>query len=65
MLLVNKSSIFQNSGRLALDGLIRREYPGDWLRFLEIYTFAKLCQPSEIITLMPKPVTLFDSWCGY
>ncbi len=32
---------------LALDGLIRREYPGDWLQFIEIYTFAKLRQSSE------------------
>ena len=46
---------------LALDGLIRREYPGDWLRFLEIYTFAKLCPPGEIVALLPKPVTLFES----
>jgi uncharacterized protein with von Willebrand factor type A (vWA) domain len=46
---------------LALDGLIRREYPGDWLRFIEIYTFAKLRQPGELVTLMPKPVTIFDS----
>ena len=45
---------------LALDGLIRREYPGDWLRFIEVYTFAKLRQTGEVITLMPKPVTLFD-----
>ncbi len=27
---------------LALDGLIRREYPGDDLKFIEVYTFAKL-----------------------
>jgi len=45
---------------LALDGLIRSEYPGDWLRFIELYTFAKLRQVSEVITLMPKPVTLYD-----
>ena len=45
---------------LALDGLIRREYPGDWLRFIEVYTFAKLRQAGEVVTLMPKPVTLFD-----
>jgi len=45
---------------LALDGLIRSEYPGDWLRFIEVYTFAKLRQVSEVITLMPKPVTLYD-----
>ena len=27
---------------LALEGLIRREYPGDYLQFIEMYTFAKL-----------------------
>jgi uncharacterized protein with von Willebrand factor type A (vWA) domain len=45
---------------LALDGLIRGEYPGDYLQFIEMYTFAKHRAPSEIIDLMPKPVTLFD-----
>jgi len=45
---------------LALDGLIRREYPGDWLSFIEVYTFAKLRPAGEVVTLMPKPVTLFD-----
>ena len=43
---------------LALDGLIRREYPGDYLQFVEVYTFAKVRQPGEIVTLLPKPVTL-------
>ncbi len=46
---------------LALEGLIRTEYPGDWLRFIEIYSFAKLVEAGRIATLMPKPVTLFDS----
>ena len=45
---------------LALEGLIRREYPGDWLRFVEMYTFAKLVEPGRIVKLMPKPVTLYD-----
>jgi uncharacterized protein with von Willebrand factor type A (vWA) domain len=45
---------------LALDGLIRREYPGDWLQFIEIATFAKPRQPGEIVTLLPKPVTIID-----
>ena len=45
---------------LAMEGLIRREYPGDFLRFIEMYTFAKLRQPSEIVELMPKPVTIHD-----
>ncbi len=45
---------------LALDGLIRREYPGDYLQFVEMYTFAKPRPVGEIATLMPKPVTVFD-----
>jgi uncharacterized protein with von Willebrand factor type A (vWA) domain len=45
---------------LALDGLIRREYPGDFLQFIEVYTIAKPRHPSEIIKLMPKPVTIGD-----
>ncbi len=47
---------------LALQGLITREYPGDFLRFIEMYTFAKLRQPGEIIDLMPKPVTTNNPW---
>ncbi|HZZ73362.1 MAG TPA: hypothetical protein VFE24_14000 [Pirellulales bacterium] len=45
---------------LALEGLIRREYPGDFLQFLEMYTFAKPRPASEIASLLPKPVTIFD-----
>ena len=45
---------------LALDGLIRREYPGDYLQFIEMYTFAKPRPVGEIATLMPKPVTIYD-----
>jgi uncharacterized protein with von Willebrand factor type A (vWA) domain len=45
---------------LALDGLIRTEYPGDWVRFIEMYTFAKLVEPGKIVNVMPKPVTLYD-----
>lgn len=47
---------------LALDGLIRREYPGDYLQFIEMYTFAKVRQPGEIVSLLPKPVLLHDPW---
>jgi uncharacterized protein with von Willebrand factor type A (vWA) domain len=43
---------------LALDGLIRREYPGDFLQFIELFTVAKPCHPGEIVKLMPKPVTI-------
>src|SRR5260370_38622918 len=45
---------------LALDGLIRSEFPGDYLQFIEMYTFAKPRHVSEIATLMPRPVTLYD-----
>ena len=46
---------------LALDGLIRSEYPGDYLQFIEMFTFAKPRHLSEIAGLMPKPVTIFNS----
>ncbi len=42
---------------LALDGLIRSEYPGDYLQFIEMYTFAKPRHLTDIAGLMPKPVT--------
>ncbi len=45
---------------LALQGLISSEFPGDFLRFIEMYTFAKLRPPGEIIELMPKMVTIHD-----
>jgi uncharacterized protein with von Willebrand factor type A (vWA) domain len=47
---------------LALQGLITSEYPGDFLRFIEMATFAKLKTSGEIIELMPKPVTIHDPW---
>jgi uncharacterized protein with von Willebrand factor type A (vWA) domain len=45
---------------LALDGLIRSEYPGDFLQFIEMFTFAKPRHVSEIPNLMPKPVTIYN-----
>ena len=45
---------------LALDGLIRSEYPGDFLQFIEMFTFAKPRHVSEVPNLMPKPVTIFN-----
>jgi uncharacterized protein with von Willebrand factor type A (vWA) domain len=45
---------------LALDGLIRSEYPGDFLQFIELYTFAKPRHVTDVPQLMPKPVTLFS-----
>ncbi|MFG0253821.1 MAG: hypothetical protein ACF787_01780, partial [Rhodopirellula sp. JB053] len=47
---------------LALQGLINKDYPGDFLRFIEMYTFAKLRSPGEIIECMPKPVTIHDPY---
>lgn len=45
---------------LALDGLIKTEFPGDFLQFIEMYSFAKPRHVSEVATLMPKPVTIYD-----
>lgn len=43
---------------LGLQGLMRSEYPGDFLSFIEAYSFAKPVEPSKLINLMPKPVTI-------
>ncbi len=45
---------------LALDGLIRSEYPGDFLQAIEMYTLARLRPSGEIIEMMPKPVSIND-----
>jgi uncharacterized protein with von Willebrand factor type A (vWA) domain len=45
---------------LALDGLIRKEFPGDFLQFIEMYSFAKPRTAFEVAALMPKPVTIFN-----
>lgn len=45
---------------LALEGLIRGEYPGDYLQFVELYSFAKPVPRGKLIELMPKPVTVYD-----
>jgi uncharacterized protein with von Willebrand factor type A (vWA) domain len=47
---------------LAMDGLIRSEFPGDFMACLEMYTFAKLVPPGEIARIMPKPVTIHQPW---
>jgi uncharacterized protein with von Willebrand factor type A (vWA) domain len=46
---------------LALQGLVLREYPGDFVQFIEMASFAKPRTAGEIVTLLPKPVTIFDS----
>ncbi|MEO0717070.1 MAG: hypothetical protein AAFY58_08790, partial [Planctomycetota bacterium] len=43
---------------LALQGLLRSEYPGDFLSFIECYSFGKPVPPSKLLSLMPKPVTI-------
>jgi len=43
---------------LALNGLITSEYPGDFLRFIDLHTFAKVVPPGDLITLMPKIPTI-------
>lgn len=45
---------------LALEGLIRRDYPGDYLQFVEMATFAKAKTSGEVASLLPKPVTIYD-----
>jgi uncharacterized protein with von Willebrand factor type A (vWA) domain len=45
---------------LALEGLIRSEYPGDYLQFVEIFSFAKPVRSGELVTMMPKIPTLHD-----
>jgi uncharacterized protein with von Willebrand factor type A (vWA) domain len=46
---------------LALQGLVHKEYPGDFLQFIEMYSFAKPRPAGEVATLLPKPVTIFDA----
>lgn len=43
---------------MGLDGLIRSEFPNDFLRIIEMYTFAKVRTISELPTLMPKMVSI-------
>ncbi len=43
---------------LALQGLLRSDYPGDYLSFVEMYSFAKIVEPGKLVNLMPKPVTI-------
>ncbi len=43
---------------LALDGLIRAEYPGDFVCFIEMFTFARERRLAEVPAMLPKPVTI-------
>lgn len=67
--LMDMSGSMRNGGQyvnckrmaLALDGLIRTEYPGDFLAMFEMSTFARRVAVSDVPALMPKPVTIFQS----
>ena len=43
---------------LALNGLITSEFPGDFLKFIDMHTFAKVVAPGELMSLMPKIPTI-------
>lgn len=43
---------------LALDGLVRQEFPGDFLRFISMDTLARVRTTPEVAELMPRPVTI-------
>jgi uncharacterized protein with von Willebrand factor type A (vWA) domain len=43
---------------LAMDGLIRSEYPGDHVSFIEMYSIAKLRHASEVASMLPKLVSI-------
>ncbi|MFM7923194.1 MAG: hypothetical protein ACKPJJ_23480, partial [Planctomycetaceae bacterium] len=43
---------------LALNGLITSEFPGDYLRFIELHTFARVVPAGDLISLMPKIPTI-------
>lgn len=43
---------------LAMQGLMRSEFPGDFLSFVECYSFGKPVEPGKLLSLMPKPVTI-------
>lgn len=47
---------------LAIDGLLKTEFPGDYLQFIEMSTFGRPIPPGKIIEMLPKPVTIFDPW---
>jgi len=45
---------------LALNGLITSEFPGDYLRFIEVSSFAKVVPAGDVISVMPKTPTITD-----
>lgn len=45
---------------LALEGLLRTEFPGDYLQFIEMASVAKPVAIADLPSIMPKPVTIYD-----
>ena len=45
---------------LALNGLIQSEYPGDFLQFIEVASFANVVPAGDIVSLMPRIPTITD-----
>ena len=45
---------------LALNGLIQSEYPGDFLQFIEVTSFANVVPAGDIVSLMPRIPTITD-----
>jgi uncharacterized protein with von Willebrand factor type A (vWA) domain len=45
---------------LGLEGLLRTEYPGDYLQFIEMASVAKPVAVADLPAIMPKPVTIYD-----
>ena len=43
-----------------MDGLVRKQFPGDYLQFVEMYSVAKPRHVSEIVEVMPKIPTIHD-----
>jgi len=43
---------------LAMDGLIRSEYPGDHVSYVEMYSVAKIRHASEVPSILPKLVSI-------
>lgn len=47
---------------LALHGLIRTEFPGDFVDFVEVASLPARRHISEVPQLLPRPVTIHDPW---
>ena len=46
---------------LALQAMVRAEYPQDSLQMIGFYTFASLMTERQLLNSAPKPVSMFDS----